>query len=216
MRLVDRVGENIRAVTMALLCLGDEGGSNVFIYNGDELGMEKGSIINESNMNDPVGLLQGLSVSRDHVRTGLVWSAGERNGGYSENRAPWLPGGQTIHRRGVNEQINDSDSQLSFTRDVIALRKENEALRFGRYVPYDSNDDAVLCFGRETVGRNSQKLFMVFNFSDELKAIRLSPETSGDILRSTDYGRTHERVATSLALQRHEGCVIRLDSTDHG
>jgi alpha-glucosidase len=214
MRLADRVGENIRAVTMALLCLGDEGGSNVFVYNGDEIGMEKGSIINESNMNDPVGLLQGISVSRDHVRTGLVWSAGERNGGYSENRAPWLPGGQTIHRRGVNEQIDDSDSQLSFTRDVIALRKENEALRFGRYIPYDSNDDAVLCFGRETAGRNSQRLFMIFNFSDEPKAIRLSPETTGDILRSTDYGRTHERVTTSLALQRHEGCVIRLDTHD--
>jgi alpha-glucosidase len=216
MRLADRVGENIRAVTMALLCLGDEGGSNVFVYNGDEIGMEKGSIINESNMNDPVGLLQGLSASRDHVRTGLVWSAGKRNGGYSENRAPWLPGGQTVHRRGVNEQIDDSDSQLSFTRDVIALRKENEALRFGRYVPYESNGDAVLCFGRETTGRNSQRLFMIFNFSDEPKAIRLSPETSGDILRSTDYGRTHERVTTRLTLQRHEGCVIRLDSSDHG
>ena len=212
MRLVDRVGKNIRAVTMALLCLGDEGGSNVFVYNGDEIGMEKGSIINKSNMNDPVGLLQGLPVSRDHVRTGLVWSAGEKNGGYSENSAPWLPGGQTIHRLGVKEQIDEFDSQLSFTRDVITLRKENEALRFGGYVPYNSNDDAVFCFGRETAGRNSQRLFMIFNFSNQSKAISLSSELRGDILRSTDYGRTHERVATSLTLKRHEGCVIQLDS----
>ena len=86
---------------------------------------------------------QGLSVTRDHVRTGLVWSAGEMNGGYSENRAPWLPGGQTIYGRGVNEQINDFDSQLSFTRDFLALRKENEALCFGKYIPHDSNDDGV-------------------------------------------------------------------------
>jgi alpha-glucosidase len=213
MRLADRAGENIRAVTMALLCLGDEGGSNVFVYNGDEIGMEKGNIINESNMNDPVGLLQGLSLTRDHVRTGLVWSAGEMNGGYSENRAPWLPGGQTIHGRGVNEQIDDFDSQLSFTRDVIALRKENEALRFGRYIPYDSNDDAMLCFGRET---GSQRLLMIFNFSEQPKITRLSPGTSGDILRSTNYGRTHERVATNLNLRPHEGCVIRLVPLDRG
>jgi alpha-glucosidase len=207
MRLVDRVGENIRAVTMALLCLGDEGGSNVFIYNGDEIGMEKGDIINESNMNDPVGLLQGLSLTRDHVRTGLVWSAGQINGGYSENRAPWLPGGQTIHGRGVKEQIDDVASQLSFTRDVIALRNENEALRFGRYIPYDSNDDGVFCFGRET---GSQKLLMIFNFSEQPRTTRLSPATSGVILRSTNDGRTRERVATSLNLRPNEGCVIRL------
>jgi alpha-glucosidase len=211
MRLADRVGgENIRAVTMALLCLGDEGGSNVFVYNGDEIGMEKGNIINESNMNDPVGQLQGLSVTRDHVRTGLVWSAGETNGGYSENPAPWLPAGQTIYGRGVNEQINDFDSQLCFTRDVLALRKENAALRFGKYVPYDSNDDELLCYGREMAGQDSQKLLMIFNFSEQPKIVRLSPQTGGEILRSTDYRRTHERVATNLNLQPHEGCVVRL------
>jgi len=211
MRFADRVGkENVRAATMALLCLGDEGGSNVFVYNGDEIGMEKGALINESNMNDPVGLLQGISVSRDHVRTGLVWNAGEMNSGYSGNRAPWLPGGQTIYGRGVDEQINDRDSQLSFTRDVIMLRKENEALRFGKYIPYDSNDDAVLCFGRETAGRDPQRLLMIFNFSGEPKTTRLSPEESGDVLRSTMCRRTEEAVTTSLNLQPHEGCIIRL------
>jgi len=211
MRLADRVGrKNVRAVTMALMCLGDEGGSNVFFYNGDEIGMEKGTIINESNMNDPVGQLQGLSSSRDHVRTGMVWSAKGINGGYSTNRTPWLPGGQTIYGRGVNEQINDSDSQLAFTRDVIALRKENQALRFGKYVPYDSGDEAVLCFGRETAGPDKQRLLMISNFSTEPKTMTLPPETAGDILRSTNYARTHERMATRVSLQPHEGCIIRL------
>jgi alpha-glucosidase len=215
MRLADRVGEeNIRAVTMALLCLGDEGGSNVFIYNGDEIGMKKGDVINESNMNDPVGLLQGVSASRDHVRTGLVWSANKMNGGYSESPAPWLPGGQTMSGRGVDEQIYDRRSQLAFTRDVIALRKQNEALRFGKYVPYDSGDDAVLWFGRETAGRDRQKLMLICNFSREPKNISLSSETRGKILRSTDYRRTHEPVATTLNLKPHEGCVIQLDALD--
>ena len=216
MRLADRVGEDIRAVTMALLCLGDEGGSNVFVYNGDEIGMEKGNLINESNMNDPVGQMQGLALSRDHVRTGLVWSANETNGGYSENAAPWLPGGRTISGRGVNEQITEFDSQLAFTRDIIALRKENKALRFGKYVPYDSGDDAVLCFGRETGGREKQRLLMIFNFSEEPKTASLPPETKGDILRSTNYARTHERVMTHLNLQPHEGCIIRLAPLDRG
>src|SRR5207245_1130354 len=120
MRLVDRVGKrNVRAAIMALLCLGNRYGSNIFIYNGDEIGMEKGNIIDASNMDDPVGRLQGVASSRDHVRTGLVWNAKRMNAGYSENAAPWLPGGQTVDGRGVDEQMIDPDSQLNFTRDII-------------------------------------------------------------------------------------------------
>jgi alpha-glucosidase len=214
MRLADRVGKkNIRAVTMALLCLGDEGGSNVFIYNGDEIGMEKGTIINNSNMNDPVGQLQGLTYSRDHVRTGLVWSVKEINAGYSTHSSPWLPGGQTVYGRGVDEQIHDFNSQLAFTRDIIGLRKRNEALRFGKYVPHDSGADEVLCFGRETVGPDKQRLLVACNFSATSKAIRLSSQLRGTVIRSTNFARGDEHVATSLNLGPHEGCIIRWVST---
>jgi alpha-glucosidase len=217
MRFADRVGgENIRAATMALLCLGDAGGSNLFVYNGDEIGMEKADIINESNMNDPVGLMQGLAVSRDHVRTGIVWRAGEANGGYSKNRSPWLPGGQTIDGRGVNDQIEDLNSQLSFTRDVIALRKQNEALRFGKYIPYDLHDDGVLCFGRETAGRDAQRLLMIFNFSNEPKTARLPPQTAGVVLRSTINSKSRAPLPASFELRPHEGCIIELAAFGRG
>jgi alpha-glucosidase len=159
-------------------------------------------------MNDPVGRLQGIAHSRDHVRTGFVWSAKEPNAGYSTSSTPWLPGGQTIYGSGANEQMNDSNSQLAFTQDIIALRKENEALRFGKYIPYDSCDDTVLCFGREITGQKTQKLLMMFNFSAQSKTIE-APELIGSILRSTNHARTNEKVATSLTLQPHEGCIIR-------
>jgi alpha-glucosidase len=212
MRLVDRVGrENIRAVLMALLCLGNQYGSNIFFYNGDEIGMEKGSTINETNMNDPIGRLQGVAWSRDHVRTGLVWNVDKANSGYSENAAPWLPGGQTIDGRGIEEQSKDPSSQLNFTRDIISLRKQNEALRFGEYLPLDSGDDDLLCFGRGVVAEGGQKLLMLFNFSEQTKNISLSGVISGDVLRSTIDERTHERVAEQFNLQPHEGCIIRLN-----
>jgi alpha-glucosidase len=215
MRLADVVGkDNIRVVMMALLCLGDSGGSNIFIYNGDEIGMQKGSIINDFNMKDPVGQLQGVASSRDHVRTGFVWSTNEKNGGYSKHVQPWLPGGETVCRRGAYEQVQDLGSQLSFTRDFIALRRENVALRYGKYVPYDSGDESVLCFGREMSGEAKQRLVMVFNFSDQSKLAKLPGEIVGDILRSTVYRRNAERIEGSLKLQPHEGCVIRLAPQD--
>jgi alpha-glucosidase len=211
MRLVDRVGRNnIRVTIMTLLCLGNRCGSNIFIYNGDEIGMEKGDIINASNMNDPVGRLQGVGSSRDHVRTGLVWNAKKKNAGYSANPIPWLPAGQTVDGRGVDEQMIDRDSLLNFTRDIIELRRKNEALRFGEYIPYVSGDDSVFCFGRETAAKEDQGLLMLFNFSDELKMVKLSSKIKGEILRSTIYARAHEPVARRLDLQPHEGCIIHL------
>jgi alpha-glucosidase len=211
MRLVDRVGrKNVRATIMTLLCLGNRCGSNIFIYNGDEIGMEKGDIIDESNMNDPVGRFQGVASSRDNVRTGFVWNAKKRNAGYSPNPAPWLPGGQTIDGRGVDQQMIDPDSLLNFTKDMILLRKENMALRFGRYIPYVSGDDAVFCFGREMVTTDNQKLLVLLNFSGGFKTVKLSSKIKGEILRSTIYARAHEPVARRLDLQPHEGCIIRL------
>jgi alpha-glucosidase len=211
MRLVDRVGKkNMRAVIMALLCLGNQYGSNIFLYNGDEIGMEKGNIINEANMNDPLGRLQGVASSRDHVRTGMVWTSKQMNGGYSENAEPWLPGGQTADGRGVDEQMTDPGSLLNFTRDLILLRKKNEALRSGEYIACASQDDTMFCFGREVSTQTGQRLLMLFNFSDECKIVELSSKLKGRVLRSTIYTRTREPVKGQLNLQPHEGCIVHL------
>ena len=169
MRLVDRVGKkNIRAMIMAQLCLGNQSGSNIFLYNGDEIGMEKGNAIDDSNMNDPMGKLQGQGQSRDHVRTGLMWNSLKANAGYSESSAPWLPAGTTTDGRGVDQQMVDPNSQLNFTREIISLRRSNEALRFGEYISLESGDDEIFCFGRrlETTG---ERLLLIFNFSGESK-----------------------------------------------
>ena len=211
-RLIDRVGPaNIRAVLMALLCLGDEGGSNIFFYNGDELGMEKGDIIKKSDLNDPVGQLQGINLSRDHVRTGMVWSGQEVNGGFSTSSTPWLPAGQTRSRCGVEEQTADPTSQLNFVKGMIAFRKTNHALMFGKYIPYDTDDEALFCFGRELQGADDQKLLLVCNFSGQAKTVGL-PDISGRLLKSTWTGDVAKRPANQLYLQPHEGCILQLVS----
>jgi glycosidase len=210
-RLVDMVGrDNIRAVIMALLCLGDGRGGSTFVYYGDEIGMTKGNAIGEANMKEPIGRMQGIDLSRDHVRAGLTWSTTRPNSGYSDNPVPWLPGGQTISGDGIAEQTDVDDSQLGFTRDIIALRRQNEALRFGEYVPYETGDDEVFCFGREVARQRGQRLLMLFNFSPEPKTVDLSPEFLGNILRSTVRSRSGEGIAKQLSVRPHEGCVISL------
>ena len=122
---------------------------------------------------------------------------------------PWLPGGKTVDRRGVDEQREGPDSLLNFTKDIISLRRGNKALRFGEYISLNSDDDALLCFGRG-IGPEGQRLLMVFNFSQESKSIKVSKNIRGEVLRSTMVGRTHEPVVELLNLQPHEGCIISL------
>ena len=88
-----------------------------FVYYGDEIGMD---------------FIEGLPSKeggfiRTGARTPMQWNHG-KNHGFSESDAPYLP---TDSREGaptVADQENDPDSMLSFVKQLIALRKENEAL----------------------------------------------------------------------------------------
>jgi alpha-glucosidase len=217
-RLADKVGPNLKTVTMMLLTLGNSDGSKIFMYMGDELGMVKGDSINEKNMQDPQGINLGVEASRDHVRTGIVWSANQPNGGYTKNKNPWLPAGQTFDGKGYEEQRNDKYSQFTLTKNLIHLRKKLPALQFGTYVPYESRDDTVLFFGREiSQGQDEtpQRLLMTFNFSKESKLIPLPfKETSGTLIKSTNPDRTilQEKFEEKIQLNAHEGCIIQLNN----
>jgi alpha-glucosidase len=210
-RLIDVVGSAcIRPLLVVLLCLGDCGGSNIFLYNGDEIGMEKDNVIIESNMDDPIGKMRGLVWSRDHVRTGFVWDSTKINSGYSNNSSPWLPAGKTASGAGAEEQMADPESLCCLTKDLVALRRVSEALCFGEYVPYISDDDTLFCFGRELSDGDGQTLLVIANFSSDQKFIQFTPELRGDIVLSSLPDREHEHVATRVYMNPHEGCIIRL------
>lgn len=200
-RLADKFGSNFRAILMALLCLGDTGGSHIFLYNGDEIGMVNGDAINASNMVDPVGLLQGVALSRDHLRTGLTWRRDAKNAGYSTSNTPWLPGGQTMDGNGIDEQMADPNSILTFVRDIIALRKQHMALQFGQYIPVDCGDD-MFCFERQTA---EQHLHLMCNFSDQVREV----PAIGTLIHTTDQTPVMDR------LQPHEGRIVMASSQGH-
>jgi alpha-glucosidase len=208
-RLVDKVGiQNIRSVMMGLLCLGDTCGSNIFLYNGDEIGMTKNEIINYANQTDPVGLMQGLELSRDHVRTGLVWDTAEVNAGFSQNSKPWLPAGKTVSGSGVMQQIADPLSQLVFVQKLLGLRRAHEALRFGKYIPIEAGDDSVYCFGRRSLNETDEFFVIFCNFSARIKTAVFSGAEALLVLATRDT-TAHERV-TRIDVQPNEGCLFRI------
>jgi alpha-glucosidase len=148
-RLCDGDDAKIRCALLMLLALR---GTPV-LYYGDELGMQQVAIPSERvvDVHD-----------RDGARTPMPW-------GDVEWRNPWLPQGSTTTT--VREQEGDPLSLLSFTRELVALRRVHDALITAPYVQLDapagvwawrrgdgtvvavnlSDDDAQVNFGGEVL-----------------------------------------------------------------
>jgi len=119
-----------------------------FVYYGDEIGMD---------------YIEGLpSKEGGYIRTGsrtpMQWND-RKNHGFSDSDTPYLP---TDSREGaptVESQVNDENSLLEFTRKLIALHRENEAL-------YAEADFNILMPGYPFVYErmaNGKKLFIALN-----------------------------------------------------
>ena len=103
---------------------------NAILYYGEELGLTQVDIPFDQ-LHDPEAIANWpLTLSRDGARTPMPWNETDCAGFGSA--APWLPVGDDNRARPVSVQQGDEASLLEFTRQAIALRKANPALRHGR------------------------------------------------------------------------------------
>ncbi|HEY1709351.1 MAG TPA: alpha-amylase family glycosyl hydrolase [Rhizomicrobium sp.] len=124
-------GDDFAMLLLALLlCLR----GNVFLYQGEELGLPQASIPFE-RLRDPEAIANWpLTQGRDGARTPMPWQDAEPNAGFSVAE-PWLPVPDEHHARSVTRQDNDPASVLNVTRRLIALRRTHPALRLGDFRP---------------------------------------------------------------------------------
>ncbi len=142
---------------LAILLLASLRG-NVFLYQGEELGLPQANIRFE-DLRDPEAISNWpLTLGRDGARTPMPWRADATHGGFTKAR-PWLPIGAGHLALSVEAQQRDADSVLAFTRRVIALRRRSEALRSGAMRVVEASQ-AVLALERRS-GR--EELLCVFN-----------------------------------------------------
>jgi alpha-glucosidase len=135
---------------------------NVILYQGEELGLEQDEIPFDL-LQDPEAIANWpLTLSRDGARTPMPWQADAEQGGFTSG-TPWLPLGAANRARAVDQQEGDPCSLLALTREALALRRDNVALRLGDFQLLHS-DAAVLAFRREAA---EQALVCVFNLSSE-------------------------------------------------
>jgi alpha-glucosidase len=118
-----------RARAAALLCAALPG--SLYVYQGEELGLEEVQDLPEDQLEDPMYFRSGgVDPGRDGCRVPLPWSGAEAPFGFSPAGAaePWLRQPPAWRDRTVEAQDRDASSMLNLYRAAIRLRHEEAGL----------------------------------------------------------------------------------------
>lgn len=155
---------NARLALLLLLSLR----GNVFLYQGEELGLPQAELAFH-DLRDPEAIANWpLTLGRDGARTPMPWTRSAPHAGFSTGR-PWLPVPPDHAALAVDTQDHDPHSTLSMARRFIALRKRHPALRYGGMQLLETSA-AVLSFERSFA---AERILCVFNLG--LAEARIEP-----------------------------------------
>ena len=155
-----------------------------FIYQGEELGMtnirlelEQYQDLESLNLfrdrtaqgYDPEDVMRSIRArGRDNARTPMQWTAGE-NAGFTTG-TPWLPVNENHRFLNAEAELADPDSVFHYYRRLIALRKQYDVFRDGRFTLLCPEDPQIFAYTRDT---DTAHLLVVCNFSGAEAAFSL-------------------------------------------
>ncbi|MBE7217791.1 MAG: alpha-glucosidase [Caulobacteraceae bacterium] len=131
---------------------------NIFIWEGEELGLPQGEVPFE-RLVDPEAIRNWpKTLGRDGARTPMPWRADAPHAGFSPAE-PWLPVDPRHAALAVDRQEADPGSTLQAARRILRFRQASDALRTGDLRPLPAAP-GVLAFER---GPADAPLLCVFN-----------------------------------------------------
>ncbi|HEU0097314.1 MAG TPA: alpha-amylase family glycosyl hydrolase [Allosphingosinicella sp.] len=143
---------------LLLMCLR----GNVFLYQGEELGLPQADVPFE-RLRDPEAIANWPETQgRDGARTPMPWLGDEAKAGFSTGE-PWLPVDPGHLALAVDRQQRDPDSTLNLTRRLVALRRARPVLRTGTIRRIEA-PAPLLAFER---GEGAEALLCAFNLGGE-------------------------------------------------
>jgi alpha-glucosidase len=175
-RVPSRYGSLERARAAALLLIALPG--TIFLYAGQELGLEEVDLPDELRQ-DPVFFRSGgARKGRDGCRVPVPWTSEPPGLGFTTG-TPWLPIPETWTDVSVAAQARDEGSTLALYRTAIAARRGSDALRDGSFAWLDSAEGA-LAFERTSEQEQEHVVCMVNVAADGLEL----PE--GELMLASD------------------------------
>ena len=133
-----------RARAALLLLLGLPG--QVFMYQGEELGLEEVDVPDAARQDPVFFQTRGAQPGRDGCRVPLPWRRGEPNAGFS-TAEPWLPMPAGWDSYAADRQGSSADSMLGFCRRSLAERRR-VAARQPEQVEWLRTPPGVLAYRR--------------------------------------------------------------------
>lgn len=191
-----------------------------FIYQGQEIGMTNTKFNSPEEFDDlyakeelrycqQMGMSEEEALecvsrhSRDNARTVFLWDDSEY-AGFSTVK-PWMKVHQDYKTLNVAAQESDPNSTLNYYRNLVALRKSNEALSFGSFERWDLIS-GVLAYYRTT---KSERILVIANTNKNAYHLELADTTNAKLLLSAN-------AATLQKLKLTLGCggaaIIKLSS----
>ena len=129
-----------------------------------------------------------LFISRDNARTPVQWDD-SKNAGFTSG-TPWIPVNPNYTEINAKAETADPDSVFHYYKKLIALRKQNPIIVYGKYEPLLKDSEELFVYTRTLGG---EKLFVACNFTDKETSLSLPEEFIGrDRLISNmenDYSR---------------------------
>jgi alpha-glucosidase len=148
-----------RLKLLLLMCLR----GNLFLYQGEELGLTQVDIPYGA-LKDPEAIANWpLTLSRDGARTPMPWRGNPNDHAGFSTATPWLPIGDDHLALAVDRQNGDPASLLNLTRHLIAFRHASDALMVGN-VTVLAVTDTLLAFERST---GTETLLCLFNMASD-------------------------------------------------
>ncbi|MHC9418346.1 alpha-glucosidase family protein [Sphingomonas citri] len=167
---------------------------NIFLYQGEELGLTQVAVPFEL-LQDPEAIANWpLTLSRDGARTPMPWQAEGAGHGFTAG-TPWLPFGADHGALAVDAQEADAGSLLHWTRRLLALRRAHAALRVGTIAFVDLGP-GVVAFERAS---GDERLLCVVNLTPEPRALALPDGVT--LVASGVSGASFEGYGALLALR---------------
>jgi alpha-glucosidase len=170
---------------------------NIFVYQGEELGLPQAQIAFEQ-LRDPEAIANWpMTLGRDGARTPMPWSSNASQHSMAAQAQSWLPVAAEHRALAVDAQESDPNSQLAYTRRALALRNRHNALTNGAIHILEASD-SILAFER---GTQEQRLLCVFNLGSDSRAWRPSDPEHWQIIESSQKveGWTLPRLAGLVA-----------------
>ncbi|XP_070505146.1 maltase 2-like [Chironomus tepperi] len=164
------------------------------VYYGEEIGMKDNNDITWEETEDPQACQSNSSIykqfTRDPVRTPMQWDDTPL-GGFCESCKTWLPVHPSYKDINVKKQTGDEQSTFALYKNLIALRKEKEVLKFGGLETKVVGGGDVFAFERTMAGKST--IVTLLNLSKDEKTVNLA-----DLLHPDDFtGKTKATVLIS-------------------